>query len=267
MARTFPRWMLVAVAAGCSLLLAAGEKLTDDERIELIRGLTAEYATAKTALPRSKKNLVVDTKGNYDKSAWADAARQWGPAARVGDQVKVSKVDIEDDRIVLEINGGFNPNKKKWWEHIQIGMGGSTQPISQGQPQTNAPGGTTIALKFDGPVPAKPDVIKKMLAPILDFEKRTATESYIETLPPEIQAAVKEKRAVVGMDRDQVLLAMGRPVRKVREYKDGNETEDWVYGQPPGKITFVTFAANKVIKVKEDYAGLGSEAPRTAPPL
>ena len=37
--------------------------------------------------------------------------------------------------------------------------------------------------------------------------------------------------------------------------KDGVETEDWIYGKPPGKITFVTFAGSKVIAVKETYAG------------
>ena len=35
--------------------------------------------------------------------------------------------------------------------------------------------------------------------------------------------------------------------------------EDWVYGTPPGRITFVTFNGDKVIKVKESYAGLGTE--------
>jgi hypothetical protein len=144
-------------------------------------------------------------------------------------------------------------------------MGGQTAPISRGQ--SNAPGGTSIALLFHGPVPAvKAAQIKKMLATVLDFEKRTATETFMESLPPEIQQAVKEKRAVEGMDRDQVLLALGRPVRKVREVKDGVETEDWIYGTPPGKIVFVTFNGNKVIKVKETYAGLGTQAPPSEPP-
>jgi hypothetical protein len=33
-----------------------------------------------------------------------------------------------------------------------------------------------------------------------------------------------------------------------------------VDGTPPGKIVFVTLNGNKVIKVKEAYAGLGAEA-------
>jgi hypothetical protein len=63
-----------------------------------------------------------------------------------------------------------------------------------------------------------------------------------------------------GMDREQVLLAAGHPAHKSRETIEGLEVEDWVYGTPPGKIVFVTFNGNKVIKVKEAYAGLGKEA-------
>jgi hypothetical protein len=66
------------------------------------------------------------------------------------------------------------------------------------------------------------------------------------------------------MDREQVRLAVGQPVRKERQSVDGDETEEWIYGRPPGKITFVTFSGSKVSKVKEMYAGLGGS---TAPEL
>lgn len=237
-------------------------KLTDEDRIELIRGLTAEYATAKVALPRSKKPLPFESKGTWDKAKWSDAGREFGPAARVGDLVRITKVNIDDDKIVFEINGGMK-GKKKWYEHIEVGMGNGTTPISNGQ--TNSPGGTYIALLFDKEVPVvKSTEIKKMLAPILDFEKRSATEQYVETLPQPIKDAIAAKKAIVGMDRDQVLLAVGRPVRKSRETKEGIDYEDWVYGQPPGRITFVTFQGEKVVKVKDAYAGLGGS---TAPDL
>jgi hypothetical protein len=94
---------------------------------------------------------------------------------------------------------------------------------------------------------------------VLDFEKHSATEIYSETLPPEVQTAIKEKRAREGMTHEQVIMALGRPVYKSRETKDGLELEDWVYGRAPGKITFVTFNGDKVIKVKEEYAGLGNQ--------
>jgi len=125
---------------------------------------------------------------------------------------------------------------------------------------SNAPGGTTIELLFHKPLePMKASDVKKMLAPVLDFEQRTATELYAEVLPAPVQKAIAEKKVIEGMDRDQVLLAMGRPNHKSREVKDGVELEDWIFGQPPGKIVFVTFNGSKVIKVKEEYAGLGTE--------
>ncbi|MEK7406605.1 MAG: hypothetical protein AAB225_15995 [Acidobacteriota bacterium] len=248
--------LITLVVAGS----AAERKLSPEDRIELIRGLTAEYATVKTFLPRSKKALAVTNNGAFDKKEWEAVGREHGPAARAGDLVLISKIQIEDDRIVFEINGGFKGGRK-WYQRVQVGVGGRTGPV-MGGPQTAAPGGTSLALMLGKPLPPlKPAEVKKMLAPVLDFEKRSVTEHYVESLPPAIKQAVQEKRAVEGMDRDQVVLALGRPVRKVRETVDGQELEDWVYGTPPGRIVFVTFEGNKVVRVKESYAGLGTEAP------
>jgi hypothetical protein len=245
----------VITAAALPAVLAGDNKLEAEDRIEIMRGLTAEYATVKVALPRSKKPLPFDTKtGKVDRDAWADAAKEYGPAARVGDLVQVTKVDFHKKSIELHINGGFRSGPK-WHERIQVGMGTRTAPISQAGGGTN---GTIVAIEFpDSVPPLEVKEIKKLMAPILDFEKRSATENYLESLPAPIQAAIKEKRAVEGMDKEQVLIALGRPVHKQRETKDGVELEDWVYGRPPGKITFVTFNGNKVVKVKDAYAGLG----------
>lgn len=233
----------------------AADKLTDEDRIEIIRGLTAEFATAKVVIPRSKKPLPFESKGAWDKSIWNEAGKELGPAAKAGDLVQITKVTIDDDKIVLEINNGFKSGKK-WYERIEVGMGGSTTPVSSGQGTRAA--GTYLAVQFDKKVPVvKSAEIKKMLAPVLDFEKRSATEHYVETLPEPVQKAIAQKRAIEGMDREQVMLAMGRPVRKTRESKDGLDYEDWIYGQAPGRITFVTFQGAKVVKVKESYAGLG----------
>ena len=40
-------------------------KLTDDEKIELLRGLTAEYVTLKVYLPRSRKALRFNSDGSF----------------------------------------------------------------------------------------------------------------------------------------------------------------------------------------------------------
>jgi hypothetical protein len=145
-----------------------------------------------------------------------------------------------------------------------MGTGTRTAPIGQGGNPTL---GTQLVVEFPkGVPPVKATEFKKMLKPVLDFEKRSATENYVENLPAPIQAAIKEKRVVEGMDKEQVLLAVGRPRAKSRETVDGLELEDWVYGLPPGKITFVTFNGSKVSKVKESYAGLGGSTAETLKP-
>jgi hypothetical protein len=188
--------------------------------------------------------------------AWHDGALTMGQAARLGDKVQITKVTLEGDHILLELNHGLKSGQH-WYDNVQVGMGGVGGPV-------NNPGsaslGTWIQLNFHKPMENLTGAdVKKILSPILDFDKRSATTVYAETLPPEVQSAIKEKRALVGMDRDQVLLAMGHPDHKYRESKDGVESEDWIFGTPPGKIVFVTFNGNKVVKVKEQYAGLGSQ--------
>jgi len=252
---------IAAIAAVVSLSppVRAAEKLTFEDRVELKRGLMAEYGIVKVLLPRSKKALEFDAgNGSFDKKEWAAIAKESGPAARTGDSVQVTKVDLDEDRIVLEINGGYKGGRK-WYQGVQISANGNAPtPISNND--SNAPGGTSIAILFHKPLqPIKAAEIKKMLAPVIDFEKHSVTEIYSETLPPEMQKAIKDKRATEGMNHEQVVMAMGKPLHKSRETKDGLELEDWVYGQAPGKITFVTFKGDKVIKVKEAYAGLGSQ--------
>ncbi len=238
-------------------LAPAAEKLTMEDKIELTRGLMAEYAKVKVLLPRSKKPLEFESSGTYDKKKWDEAAKVGGPAARAGDLVQITKIVLDDDKIVLEINHGIKGNHH-WYENVQIGNGVGMRPVAQGD--SNSISGTTIAILFHKPLePIKAAEVKKMLAPVLDFEKRSATELYSDTLPPEVKQAIHDKRVMVGMDRDQVVMAMGRPQHRERNTNDGVETEDWVFGTPPGKITFVTFEGSKVIKVKDAYAGLGTE--------
>src|ERR1043166_9337630 len=199
---------IIAVLTLSPALLPAGNKLTWEDRVELTRGLTAEYAPVKALLPRSRKPLEFDSKGTYDKSAWSTVAREGGPAARTGDLVQVTKIDIEDDKIVLQINGGYKGGKK-WYQGVQIsgGMGGAQVPINQTN-DTNAPGGNSIAILFHKPLePIKATEVKKMLATVIDFEKRSATELYAESLPPDVQKAIKDKHVTEGMTRDQVVLA------------------------------------------------------------
>ncbi len=254
--------LVLIVSMASPRLHADSKKLTQDQRIEILRGLSSEYAKIKVLLPRSKKVLEFSNDGTWDHDVWQAAFKQFGPAGRVGDLIQVTHVEIDKDRIVLDLNGGIKAGHR-FLDHVQVGMGEPTMPINGGP--TNAPGGTTVALTFGGPIGEVTSAeIKKMLQPILDFERETTvTTNYVETLPEPIKQAVKAKKAIEGMNRDQVLLAVGKPVRKSRESKEGTDYEDWIYGEPPGRVTFVTFTGDKVVKVKETYAGLGGSVAET----
>jgi hypothetical protein len=247
-------------------VLHPSDKLTEDEKIALVRDLSSEYAKTMVPLPRSAKALEFNSDGTWDKKKWQEVQIANGNAARGGDEVQITKVTLEGDSILFEINGGLK-NGKRFMDHVQIGIG-APRPVTGGQSGTAALG-TTIELKFPKPMEGlTSDDVKRMLEPILDFDKRSATKLYSETLPPEVQHAIAEKRALEGMTREQVLMAMGHPEHKYRETnKEGLDTEDWIYGTPPGKITFVTFGGSKVVKVKEQYAGLGIQtAPQQTTP-
>jgi hypothetical protein len=127
------------------------------------------------------------------------------------------------------------------------------QQTSESYAQQQLPG-ATLVLDYGRSIPdMSPDDLKHDLSVLLDFSKqRSATVNWIDTLAPQFQQGIKDQRAVVGMDSEMVLAAMGRPEHKVRERDPaGNDTEDWIYGTPPSKTTFVTFEGNTVIRVKE----------------
>ncbi len=249
----------IAIAAVLAISLPAQAKLTPEQRATIIRELVAEYGTAKILIPRSKKPLPLSPEGVVEEDmVWADALQKFGPAARLGDLAQITKVEFKKDSLVLVINHGLNGGRK-WWHRVQVSGTSQMSTLGQGQ-ETYAPGGTTIALVFDDEIPAKTaDEFKQMLKPILDFEQRSATELYLDKLPKEFQEAIEQKRVIADMDQDMVLLAKGRPDKRVRDFDNGVETEDWIYGQPPGNIVFITFKDGKVISVKDSYANLGGE--------
>jgi len=202
--------------------LAAGilhgdtKKLSQDQRVELVRGLSSEYATAKVMLPNSRKALPFEENGTWDKKKWEDAIRKDGPAARAGDKVQVTKVDVDDDAITIQLDNGLK-TKGSWRDRVQVSVGGMTP--QQTNPKNNQPHtGTAIVVKFKDSIGDITSAqLKKLLAPVLDFETHSAAVNYIDTLPPETQQAIKEKKAIEGMDQDAVILALGRLLRKTRE--------------------------------------------------
>jgi hypothetical protein len=178
-----------------------------------------------------------------------------GPAARTGDLVQITKINIEKDTIIVELNNGLKGQRGHWYDQ---GGGGITD--------SGAPGGTSLGVHFAGGIGGVTSLdVKKALSEVLDFNQRTVTEDYTDNLPPEIKDAIQGKKAIVGMTREQLLLALGSPVRKSRESVDGVDLEDWQYGTPPGRVTFVTLKGSKVVKVKDAYANLGGSVAEPAP--
>jgi hypothetical protein len=227
----------------------------ETQRLELLRGLTAEYATAKVYIPRSKTFLTVQASdGYFNQKGWQAIGAEMGPAARAGDLVQITKVTIEKEGIVVELNNGIKGQRGHWYDQ----NGGITDTV------TPAPGGTTLAVLYPGGIAGITSAdVKKALGGVLNFNQRTVTEEFTDNLPPEIKQAIQDKKAVVGMTRDELILAMGPPVRKSRESVDGVDLEDWIYGNPPGRVTFVTLKGSKVVKVKDSYANLGGSVAET----
>lgn len=235
--------------------------LTDASRMAIIRAISGEFVRAHISLPGGKQGLHVSASqpftpasdGSQPTNAFAGphvyiAARP--PAIHQGDHVQITNIEFRDKTIVFELNGG-GKQKWHWRDHLQINN--ATFPGQSGPPGLEGQG-ATIYLDFEHRLPdVSPEELKARLAPILDFNReRSASAQYAESLPPEFQKAIKDRMAAVGMDHEMVLAAMGRPDRKVRERDaDGNDTEDWIYGNPPERTVFVTFIGEKVVRVRQ----------------
>ena len=75
----------MAVAFACrNALHGDTKKLSQDQRVELLRGLASEYATAKIILPAPAKPCRLKRTEPGTRKHWEDAVRKDGPAARVG---------------------------------------------------------------------------------------------------------------------------------------------------------------------------------------
>ena len=98
-----------------------------------------------------------------------------------------------------------------------------------------------------------PEDLKKLLSPFLDFGgAHSAAVQWIDTLPADMKKAITDRHVLLGMDREEVVAAVGKPDRKVRERDaEGYDTEDWIYGHPPDKTIFVHFRGEKVSSIKQ----------------
>jgi hypothetical protein len=234
--------------------------LQDQSKLDLIRYVSGEFAKALKPLPAGKEGFLVYVGKPLNLELLNRAVATHGAAINAGDHVQITKLDFRAHTIVVDVNGG-GKGKKSWRDHVQIGMVGvptvSSQTTTQqeGGPPGIAPGmGSTIFLEWEKPLPdLSPDELKQLLAPFFDFSKqRSASVHWTDTLPPEMKKAIQDRRPAIGMDREEVIAAIGKPEHKVRERdSEGNEIEDWIYGQPPSKTIFVRFQGDHVTSIKQ----------------
>src|SRR2546423_11697598 len=75
-------------------------------------------------------------------------------------------------------------------------------------------------------------------------------DAYLESVPPKVKEAIKNHQVLVGMNREMVIYAKGRPEKKVREKDGETEYEDWIYGEPPHDVDFVRLVGDEVVRVE-----------------
>jgi hypothetical protein len=237
-----------------------GGTLSDQSKLDLIRYVSGEFAKAIKPLPAGKEGFLLYVGKPLSQELLDRAVATHGAAVNSGDNVQITKLDFREHTIAVDVNGG-GKGKKNWRDHLQIGMGGVPTVSSQttGQQEGGPPGvrpgvGSTIFLEFGKSVPdLAPEDLKKILSPFLDFSRqRSASVQWADTLPPEMKQAIQDRRPAIGMDREEVVAAIGKPEHKVRERdSEGNEIEDWIYGQPPSKTVFVRFQGDRVTSIKQ----------------
>jgi hypothetical protein len=240
------------------------EKMTEEMRMNVVRALSAEFVYARTAFPMGPKGLrIKDGKISPSETELRQMLAQHGPAVRLGDRAMITAVTIKDRSIFFEINGGPK-KKKKWYERIEVsGVGGTRSAPSKVDENTN-PRGSVVELAFDKYVPQiGPDEIKKLLDPVFNFKALSAAEAYLENIPPKAREAIKNHQVLVGMDREMVGYAKGRPPKRHRERDGGVDYEEWIYGEPPKEVEFVRFVGDEVVRV-EIMSVDGAKVIRTA---
>lgn len=232
-------------------------------RIELIRTLQAEFGFAKKLFPKGEKGLQLSSSGQIspdDQSIMMQVATN-GPAAKPGDKLQITDVVIKGSEIVFDINGG-SKRKGHWYDHVEVGGGGGMVPVHQEKGAANP--GCTLALVFPKYVPEMTTAdVKKLLEPVIDFSVKSPTQAYIDTLPPKLKTSIENHQVLVGMSKEMVIDALGRPPKRIRESEGNVDYEEWMYGEPPGDVQFIRFVNEEVVRVEHSQVG-GETSVKTA---
>ncbi len=225
-------------------------RITKQTRLEIIRDFETQMVYSRAAFPMGAKGLrlkngAVTPSGGELQQALA----LWGPAVKPGDPAHISFVQIKDDHIRFEINGG-PVHRKKWYQHVTIAGANGAAVGSPDAPQAN-PHGSFVDLYFDKYVPElSAQQVRDLLFPVLDFKAKNKEQAYLDTVPLKVKEAILAHHVLVGMNQEMVIHAKGRPPKKVREKVGETEYEEWIYGEPPQDVDFVRIASDEVVRVE-----------------
>lgn len=259
---------LLVLCSAAAVVCRADDKnsseISEQHRIDLIRTFNSDLVYIRTQFPMGKVGLTLkDGKISPSGEKLQEMIALWGPSVKPGDRAMITKFEIRGNKIHLEINGG-PVKKQKWYQHIQVGVnGGEATPGGQVDP-TNNPRGSYVDLEFDHHIPdLTVEQVKQLLWPVFDFDSKSPLEAYLETVPPKVKDAIQNHHVLVGMNREMVIYAKGRPPKKIREKDDeGTEYEDWIYGEPPQDVDFVRVIGDEVVRVETMKVG-GEKEVRT----
>jgi hypothetical protein len=197
--------------------------------------------------------LIANGAASPNGSDYAKALQHYGVAIQAADRAMITDVKFLGDKIVFELN--YGPDQKhRILRHISVGANGAMIPLAQDNGQE--PMGVRITLQFEKFVPEMTGTqVMELLSPLVDFKLKSPVQAYVDTLPPQLKAAILAHHVLVGMNQEMVKYALGSPDSKSRERDGDMPFEEWIYGQPPKDVEFVRFNGNRVIRVEDCKVG------------
>jgi hypothetical protein len=252
------RFWIAILGVGLFASIPVSAQISENAKRDIIRTIIADQAAARIAMPLGTEGVELSDSGKVDEQKLQQQIRKNGQAIEPGRIVNITDLSFSSDKIELVLDGG-GKSKTSWKDHVSVGMGGASVPVTNNCEENPHPGcvdpkrasGSKVTLKFAKKVPddLTSDQLRQYLGPVLDFTKHV--HNAVEALPPEFQEAVKAKEAVIGMDHDAVILSMGRPDNKSTEVVNGVEEETWIYRQRGYHAEFVVFVNNVVVRTKQ----------------
>jgi len=249
-------------AAPAQPIPANAPRMSKQTRFEIIRDFETQIVYARAFFPMGAKGIKLkDGVTTPNGPQLQQDLALFGPAVRPGDPTHISFVQIKDDHIHFDLNGG-PVHRKKWYEHITISGANAEVPITPNQSPPN-PHGTYLDVYFNKYVPEMSAAqLRNLLYPVLDFKARNKEEAYLDTVPPKVKEAIQAHHVLVGMNTEMVLHAKGKAPKKVRERDGETEYEEWIYGEAPQDVDFVRIVADEVVRVETMKVG-GQKIVRT----